>query len=418
MEALRAKNREHSELHHDVSEQVKDIRRQLTNQSRGGGRVEHKGTHRIGRRTVDHFALSPSAADEYLGSGVGAVAIPEGGRRGRGMMLTQRSNEHPGMEIHERAHLTPKRSAYRSRNMNPKAAAGEEARADMAVGHPNEYYRSRPKDTAEHEAHGRAPSANSGYAQAARNPSAQSIHAMNANSNARGIFNLTAMPRYRKVQDKIANAEGRKRRLIQPHRHDQASVIGGAAAVSTGAVLYNRHQKERADQAYQRLVDELDTSMSNHEARRLTGRYDTRGPLPKGLSREERMRAYEARYIAAGGKKGEKWHRHAQAAEAGRNIGLAGATLGSAGLLAARTKSGRKLIAALPKVGHRINPTKLRHGSENVALGAGAFGGASEFYGEVARRRRASYHHSPAGVAGSALARMRDYTPTKPGGRR
>ena len=68
------------------------------------------------------------------------------------------------------------------------------------------------------------------------------------------------------------------------------------------------------------------------------------------------MRAYEARYIAAGGKKGEKWHRHAQAAEAGRNIGLAGATLGSAGLLAARTKSGRKLIAALPKVGHADQP--------------------------------------------------------------
>jgi hypothetical protein len=47
------------------------------------------------------------------------------------------------------------------------------------------------------------------------------------------------------------------------------------------------------------------------------------------------------------------------------------------------------------------------------AAGAAVLGGSSELYGEHARALRASYNNSPAGVAGSALSRMRAYTPEK-----
>jgi len=153
-------------------------------------------------------------------------------------------------------------------------------------------------------------------------------------------------------------------------------------------------------------VAKLDTTMSERQAHELARRYDTRGTLPKDLDRNERMKAYEARYIAAGGKKSEKWQRRAASAEVGRNIGLAGATASAAALLAGRGKRTGRLIAKAPVL-RKINP----HHAETAALASAAGGGASELYGEHARSRRASYAHSPAGVAGSALSRMRAYTP-------
>ena len=151
-------------------------------------------------------------------------------------------------------------------------------------------------------------------------------------------------------------------------------------------------------------VVKVDTTMSEEEAQRLAAHYDTRGPLPKKLSRETRMRAYEARYIASGGREGEKWQRRADLAETGRNIGLAGATLGATVTLAARNRKLRPHLAKV-KIGH--------HGADNATIGSAAFGGASELYGEHARSRRASFRNSPAGVAGSALSRMQAYTPEK-----
>lgn len=143
-------------------------------------------------------------------------------------------------------------------------------------------------------------------------------------------------------------------------------------------------------------VMKVDTTMSDRHAAQLASRYDTRGPLPKTLDRNQRMAAYEARYIAAGGKKSEKWKRRADRAEVGRNIGLAGATAAGGALLAHKAP----VLRRIPK--HRL---------ESAAVGSGVFGGASELYGEHARSRRASYANSPAGVAASALQRMRAYTP-------
>lgn len=148
-----------------------------------------------------------------------------------------------------------------------------------------------------------------------------------------------------------------------------------------------------------RLVSKVDVTMSDREAHRLAAQYDTRGPLPKGLDRQTKMKAYEARYIASGGKKAERWKRRADAAEVSRNVGLAVATVTGAGALAARH----------PKL-HRTGRTV--HRLETASLAGAVHGGASELYGEHARSRRASYQNSPGGVAGSALARMQAYTPT------
>jgi hypothetical protein len=154
------------------------------------------------------------------------------------------------------------------------------------------------------------------------------------------------------------------------------------------------------------VVGKVDTTMSEHRAHELARQYDTRGTLPKGLSRDQKMEAYEARYIAAGGKKSEKWKHRADSAEVGRNIGLAGATTSAAALLAARSKKVHGLARATPVV-RRIKAGHV----EGAGLASAAGGGASELYGEHARSRRASYQNSPAGVAGSALSRMRAYTP-------
>lgn len=166
----------------------------------------------------------------------------------------------------------------------------------------------------------------------------------------------------------------------------------------SGRLGMTGHSIDRGDSA----VGKADLTMSDREAHRLAGQYDTRGPLPKNMDRPTKMKAYEARYIASGGRKNEKWKRRADHAETGRNIGLAGATGSAAAILALR---GKHAGPALRKI--KISS----HGAEGAGLTSAVAGGSSELYGEHARHRRASYANSPAGVAGSALTRMQGYTP-------
>lgn len=155
-------------------------------------------------------------------------------------------------------------------------------------------------------------------------------------------------------------------------------------------------------------IGKAQTTMSERDAARIKAKYGLKGPLPAGLSREQRMKAYEGRYIAAGGPKGEKWQRRVDRSEIGRNTGLAGATLAGAGFLASR---GRRTGPALrsSKLSRWATPRRM----ENFGVASAVGGGASELYGEHARSRRASYRSSPAGVAGSALTRMQAYTPER-----
>jgi hypothetical protein len=153
-------------------------------------------------------------------------------------------------------------------------------------------------------------------------------------------------------------------------------------------------------------VMKMDTTMSEQDAHKLVTRHGTQGRLPKELGRDDRMKAYEARYVASGGKKSEKWGHRANLADIGRTAGLAGATASAAAILAGRGKRVGRLAAKVPGIRH-IKP----HHLETAALSSATGGGISELYGGYARKKRASYQSSPGGVAASALTRMRGYTP-------
>lgn len=201
----------------------------------------------------------------------------------------------------------------------------------------------------------------------------------------------------------FANLRGTPKIVPLPKPHIPTfAVKGGWRDARLDAREYAASDRGR----YKARMSKADLTMTDHEAHKLAGQYDTRGPLPKGLDRPTKMKAYEARYIASGGRKNEKWKRRADASEVVRNAGVAGATLSAAAILASRGKRIHPLLKKTP--GLRRVPT--RH-TETAGLASATLGGSAELYGEHARARRASYTNSPAGVAGSALSRMQNYTP-------
>lgn len=182
------------------------------------------------------------------------------------------------------------------------------------------------------------------------------------------------------------------------------SGVGGTNALIGAAV--QRREAKAIDPVSKALAEvakrqSVEIRGSKDEHKRLIRQYGDRGPLPAGLDRDTKMKAYEARYVHAGGDKSEKWNRRANAAEGSRNAALATGTAGLAGLAALRHPRAARMLAKHPRLSHRIDTT---------ALAAGAAGGASELYGEYARHKRASYANSPGGVARSALTRMRAYS--------
>ena len=72
--------------------------------------------------------------------------------------------------------------------------------------------------------------------------------------------------------------------------------------------------KEDPSSVNKASYEPLKTNMSEHDAKRVVSRVNLAGELPKHYSREQRMGAYEARYVASGGRKGEKYQRRATAA--------------------------------------------------------------------------------------------------------
>jgi hypothetical protein len=151
-------------------------------------------------------------------------------------------------------------------------------------------------------------------------------------------------------------------------------------------------------------VKPLKTTISDDDAKKIVGRVGLKGPLPKGLNREQKMAHYEARYVSAGGKKATHWQHRANEAEKIRVAGVAGGTAAGATWLASRGKAKpfRALQRAVPH---------LQHKSETALAASGVAVGAGELYGAHARKKRSSYASAPAGVAASALRRMQAYTP-------
>lgn len=190
-------------------------------------------------------------------------------------------------------------------------------------------------------------------------------------------------------------------------RHLERTRAQEAARASAEAQRERRTGQHRALQAIQRNLNvqkaaALAIEGSKHEHAEMLRRYGDRGPLPKNLSREERMKAYEARYVHHGGDKANKWSRRAGLGTGLKNAGLAVGTAGGAGWLATRGKRGARLLAKHPA---------LRSHAETTAVAGATVGGVGEMLAGYAHRRQSSYTNSPGGVAASALRRMRAYTP-------
>lgn len=141
-------------------------------------------------------------------------------------------------------------------------------------------------------------------------------------------------------------------------------------------------------------ISKLDTTMDEHHAKEVVGQYGLKSPLPRHLPRQERMRAYEARYVAAGGPKGEKWQRRSDNLD--HVTGGALATGGAAALTELASHKGRIHPGIAPK-------------ANRVGLTAAGVGALSELAHRHAQHKASSYKSSPAGVAASALRRMRNY---------
>lgn len=148
------------------------------------------------------------------------------------------------------------------------------------------------------------------------------------------------------------------------------------------------------------VAKSIQTSVTPDEVKSYTTQYGTRGALPRKLDRDTRRKAYEARYVAAGGPKGEKWKNRADRADHVTGAGVAVGGLAGATELATRTKLAARAIKS---------PTtrkQIAHVSSRVGIAAGTGAAASELFHRHAQHRQSSYKHSPAGVAASALRRM------------
>jgi hypothetical protein len=184
--------------------------------------------------------------------------------------------------------------------------------------------------------------------------------------------------------------------------------VGKRLASIRPAVIATRRTRLNVIKPVRRrmTVVKIATTMDPKTAHGYVSRYGTRGPLPKGLDRNEKMRAYEGRYVALGGPKGEKWKRRAEIADKITGGAIITGGGGAAADLASRSKRVQRTL-----IRHGRNPKRLGEIGTRVGLGAAAVGAGSEYLHRHAQHRQASYSHSPAGVAASALRRMRDYTP-------
>lgn len=314
-----------------------------------------------------------------LPPGASGMTFARAGSRKPAHVLMQGSA--PGsIARHEFEHSQPKRSYHRLKTIQDDARkiGREEGRADARMV----------------RARGRNEKVSSDY-------EAESILNQRAKAGnkvaGKAMFAIQANPKRIEGYDQI------RRKLGVPNR--------GLESLPDSPVMSHVRAGEPSARRFDRIrsrFGKVDTTMSERQAARIARQYGTKGPLPKGLDRDTKMKAYEGRYIASGGKKGEMWGRRADRAEVGRNIGLASATVAAGGLLAAR---GRRTGPAMAR--NKVLRHATPHRLETAALGSALGGGWSELYGEHARSRRASYQNTPAGVAGSALTRMRAYTPDR-----
>lgn len=196
------------------------------------------------------------------------------------------------------------------------------------------------------------------------------------------------------------------------HKKKVAAVTGtgvGGTAVYQGQKRgrLRRAEVARTKQALAKR-DPLKTSISPDDAKRLERKYGLKGPLPKGLDRNQKIAAYEARYVRAGGHKAEKWNRRAERSEGIRAAGVGAGALAGAAYLGAKAGGGKIVAPVIRRTPlKRVNRQHL----ETTGVAVGTATAAAEVDAMRARRKRSSYASAPGGVAASALRRLQAYTP-------
>lgn len=207
--------------------------------------------------------------------------------------------------------------------------------------------------------------------------------------------------------------------------------IGGVNALTSASIQRREAKAEKATiskraggvlVSISKASPPLQTTMDDKTAHKLVhgrGGYGTTGPLPRNLDRKTRMDAYQARYIATGGKKSQRLQHVADHANNVGTASVAAATGAGATYLgseSARVKRTMKRPGVAAQIGRhprlaKITAAGIKRGSERAAVTAGVVGGAAQLVATEAKKRRASYASAPGGVAASNYRRMQAYTP-------
>lgn len=200
---------------------------------------------------------------------------------------------------------------------------------------------------------------------------------------------------------------GRSDRVSAKSKKEKADLDGFTDRLrKTGIKSRKDPRKNKA--RYVAKADPLKTSISRDDAKRLSRQYGLKGPLPKGLDRNQKMAAYEARYVTSGGHKAAKWQHRADTSEKIRATGVGLGAAAGAAFLGSKAGAGR--IA-----GPLARRTPLRHITRNhletAGVGVGTVTAGAEVDAMRARKKRSSYASAPGGVAAGALRRLRAYTP-------
>lgn len=298
-----------------------------------------------------------------------------GTRRNAQVFVHPHTNEHT--VAHEFTHSQPRRgySRVKAIQADPARSMREEARADVG-GH---RHAPSPKAQSDYEAH----SILNAAAQRGNKPAKQAVRQLGVDSQ--------RVKTYDQMRSKLGHPVGGLERL--PDSPVTAGIRAG---------------EPRKRSFFGKAYEPLKTHMSEEDAKRVVARHGLTGTLSPKLGREERMGAYEARYVASGGRKGEKWQRRAVTADKVKTGGLAAATAVGSAYLAGKTKLGARAGKQIAR--HYPGTRKIKsHHLGDAGVAAATVGGGGELYAGHARRKRSSYSSAPGGVAASALRRMQAY---------
>lgn len=201
------------------------------------------------------------------------------------------------------------------------------------------------------------------------------------------------------------------------------SIAGGGIGAVNGIQnqrIARRDIKQQRHELARVIKADLQVSIDHKQAKHLTNKYGSVGPLPRTLSRDERKQAYEARYVTGGGPKAAEHQHRARVAGAVQHASNAVAAGSAATLLASRTGRGRAvgraargLLARRYPGAARVGAHQVERHAENVGLSGVLAGVASGAASQHAKNKSRKATSMQSGVAAGALRRMQAYEPDR-----